>query len=78
MSVSRAEALAAAGKLLRTFASAPDPKQRAHAICAELTRSDGWAPRERELIDGLHGWLQAYPSSGALRQRCEQVLASLR
>lgn len=78
MAVSRAEALLAARKLLRTFPSAPDPKQRARAICAELMSVQDWTSAQRAAIERLSAWLQDYPSPGELRPRCEQLLAGLR
>ena len=78
MSVSRVEALAAARKLFRTLASAPDPRQRARAICAELVRASDWTDTQRAAIDELVVWLQAYPPSAELRARCDRLLTSLR
>lgn len=78
MSISRAEALTAALGLFRTFASAPDPKQRARAICAELMRASDWTHTQREDIKDLSTWLQGYPTPSELRPRCKQLLARLR
>lgn len=78
MSISRVDALAAARKLLRTFASAPDPKQRSRAICAELMRASDWTHTQRAAIEELSAWLRGYPPSAELRLRCERLLARLR
>jgi hypothetical protein len=78
MFVSRGEALASARKLVRTFASAPDPRRQARSIHSELTHWDGWAGPEREQIDALGAWLADDPNLTELRPRCEQLLARLR
>jgi hypothetical protein len=78
MFISRGEALASAKKLVRTFASAPDPRRQARSIHSELAHWDGWTGPEREQIDTLGAWLADDPSLAELRPRCERLLANLR
>jgi hypothetical protein len=78
MLISRGEVLAAARKLLRTFASAPEPRRQAQSIYSELAHGDGWTPGEREAIDALGAWLHGLPQLGELKLRCEQLLTALR
>jgi len=77
MSFTRGEALAAARKLLRTFASAPEPRRQARAIHSELAHAAGWSAAEKAQIDALGAWLQTHPSVSELRSRCEGVLAKV-
>lgn len=77
MSASRSEALMAARKRLRTFGSAPDPKQQARELYSALVRADEWTPRERSVIETFGAWLMDYPAASELRLRCEQLLATL-
>jgi hypothetical protein len=77
MSISRGEVLASARRLLRTFASAPDPKRQARSIYSELAHGTGWSAAEKARIDALGAWLQGAPALGELRPRCEQILAAL-
>ncbi len=72
---SRTECLAKARKLLRTFASAPDPHRRAHEIFHELARIRGLAQVERAEIVTLGDWLAEKPSSSQLKARCEAAMA---
>jgi hypothetical protein len=73
----RAEALAAARKLIRTLDSAPDPLRQARAAIAGLLRSGPWSPAaERQILD-LAAWLAARPPPTALRARCQAVLKAL-
>ena len=78
MLISRGEVLATARKLLRTFASAPEPRRQAQSIYSELVHGDGWTPREREAIEARGAWLQGLPRLAELKLRCEQVLTALR
>jgi hypothetical protein len=78
MTVSRGEALAAARKLLRTFGSAPEPRQRARAIHSELGHAEGLTPSERGEIEALGAWLLERPPISELKPRCERLLAKLR
>jgi hypothetical protein len=77
MSIGRSEVLAAARRLLRTLASAPDPKRHARSIYSELAHGQGWSHAEQDKIDALGAWLQGTPSLGDLRPRCEKILADL-
>jgi hypothetical protein len=77
MSVSGAAALAAARRLLRTFASAPDPRRQARLIYSELASAEGWTTAQRAEIDALGAWLLGTPSIRDLKLRCAQVLAAL-
>jgi len=78
MSLSRGEALTSARKLLRTFASAPDPRRQAQAIYSQLAHADGWPPADRSQIDALGVWLADSPRQADLKTRCEQVVAKLK
>ena len=77
MSRSRHGAITAAKRLLRTLASAPDPRLRARAFHAELAVSDDWTADDREIIAALGVWLHDNPPLEALRARCGDVLAKL-
>ena len=77
MSVSGEAALAAARRLLRTFASAPDPRRQARMIYSELASGEGWTRAERAAIDALGVWLQGPPSIADLKPRCADVLSKL-
>lgn len=77
MTLRREEALAAARKLLRTFAGSPEPRRHARAIQTTLAGAGGWSPAERETIDALGAWLGEMPAEVALRSRCEAVLGEL-
>lgn len=77
MDLARAEALAAARKLVRTLDSAPDPLQQARAAVATLLRAGPWsAAAERQILD-LAEWLATRPPPAALKPRCHQVLKGL-
>lgn len=77
MSSHREEAIAAARKLLRSFASSPDPRRQARAIQSTLAGAGGWSSAEREAIDDLGAWLAEMPAEASLRPRCESVLHGL-
>jgi hypothetical protein len=77
MSVSGEAALAAARRLLRTFASAPDPRRQARMIHSELASAEGWTKAEQKEVDALGAWLQGLPSIGDLKPGCAQVLSNL-
>lgn len=77
MSFHRDEAITAARKLLRTFASAPEPRRQARAMHSALAGAEGWSLAERETIDSLGAWLAETPAEAALRPRCEEVLLGL-
>jgi hypothetical protein len=77
MSVSGGAALTAARRLLRTFASAPDPRRQARVIYSELAGAEGWTKAEQKEVDALGAWLQGLPSIGDLKPRCADVLTKL-
>lgn len=77
MTLQRDEAIAVARKLLRTFASSPEPRRQARSIQSTLAGAGGWSPAERETIDALGTWLGETPAEAALRSRCEEVLQDL-
>lgn len=76
MADSPKEAITSARRLIRTFASAPDPRQ-ARAIHSALSAAEGWSMQERQAIDQLGAWLSDRPDVAALRIRCDQVLGVL-
>ncbi len=75
--MTRAESLAAARKLLRTFASAPDARRRAQAFFQTLSRCRALSPAEQGQVDALGQWLADKPSTAQLKARCEEVLTRL-
>ncbi len=77
MSLSRQVALAAAKPMCRTLTSAPDPRGRARAIFAELTRPQDWSAHEEQLITAFGQWLGEHPPLSDLRPRCQALLAEL-
>ncbi len=77
MSGSRHESITAAKRLLRTLASAPDPRRRARALHAELATANDWTSADLEIIAALGIWLHDNPPLDALRARCGDVLAKL-
>jgi hypothetical protein len=77
MSLGRNSALAAARQLLRTFASAPEPRRHARMIYAELSAVDGWTRTEQTAVDALGSWLQDQPPIAELKPRCAKIVAGL-
>lgn len=77
MTIHRSEALVQARKVCRTIASAPLPQARAREFFQILVRAEGWTAAQQRNIVELGGWLETRPAPGALRQRCEQLLAAL-
>lgn len=77
MFLSRQVALAAVKPMCRTLASAPDPRARARAIFAELTRADDWSAEEERLIAEFGRWLSDHPPLTGLRPRCQDLLSNL-
>ncbi len=73
----RQDATAAARKLLRTLASAPEPRKRAREIYLELAGARDWSASERDEIQMFGDWLQSYPATDQLRLGCEKIIASL-
>jgi hypothetical protein len=74
---SRQQALAEARKLVRTLASAPDPKRRAQAVLSELRHSGGWSPEARSAIEAADAWLRERPAVEAIGPRLRALLARL-
>lgn len=77
MSLGRNGALAVARQLLRTLASAPEPRRHARMIYSELSAVEDWTPVERNAIDALGAWLQGQPPIRELKPRCAEVVAGL-
>ena len=77
MPTGRQDAAAAARKLLRTFASAPEPRKRAREIYLELAGALDWSETERDEIQAFGDWLQSHPATEQLRFGCEKLIASL-
>lgn len=77
MSGSRQQALADARKLVRSFGSAPDARQRAQAVISELQHADDWPPKALREIAAVEAWLRDTPASTALEPRLRSLLAAL-
>ncbi len=77
MSGSRQQALVAARKLVRTFASAPDAKRRAQTVLSELKRAEGWSAADQREIDAADAWLRGGPSVSGLEAGLRGLLARL-
>ena len=77
MSIGKAEALASARKLVRTFSSAPDPRRHARTVVSLLKKADEWSAAQFEMVRDLDAWLADHPPIGQLRDRRAQVLAKL-
>lgn len=77
MSGHRQHALAAARKLVRTFASAPDARRRAQAIVSELRHADEWSAPEQREIEALDLWLRGAPPLNELQPRCQAAVSRL-
>lgn len=77
MSGSRQHALSEARKLVRTFASAPDPRRRAQAVLSELKHAEGWPPPARLKISDTDTWLSGAPSLATIEPRLRALLAEL-
>jgi hypothetical protein len=73
----RAEALVKARRLLRGYASAPDPRRQVHQVYSALAHGEGWAARHEAEILAFGAWLQAHPNLGELKPRCEALLGKL-
>lgn len=77
MSIGKAEALASARKLVRTFGSAPDPRRHARTVLGLLTKVHGWTADQAQHVRELEAWLDSHPPIGQLRGYCDQLLAKL-
>jgi|UPI00083B1B3E hypothetical protein len=75
--MNRFDALSASRRIARTLASAPDPPREASRLLHTLERAEGWATREREVINDLGFWLAGGPPSWELRAGVDQHLARL-
>jgi hypothetical protein len=73
--ISKTEAIAATRKLVRTFASAPDPRRQARAIHATLDQWSPWPAPLQERLDGFAAWLESVPPVGELRARASDLVA---
>lgn len=73
----RAEALVTARRLLRGYASAPDPRRQVQQIYGALVHGEGWGARQEADILAFGVWLQAHPSLGELKPRAEALLSKI-
>jgi hypothetical protein len=73
----RVEGLTTARRLLRGYASAPDPRRQVQQMYSALVHAEGWAPAQEALILSFGVWLQEHPSLGELKARTEALLAKL-
>jgi len=73
----RAEALVTARRLLRGYASAPDPRRQAQQLHSALLHGAGWSSEHAADIVAFGAWLQSHPSLGELKPRCEALLGKL-
>jgi hypothetical protein len=73
----RAEALTTARRLLRGYASAPDPRRQVQSLYSAMVHGEGWAKHEETEILAFGVWLQGHPTLGELKPRCEALLNKL-
>jgi hypothetical protein len=73
----RAEALVTARRLLRGYASAPDPRRQVQQIYGALVHGEGWAARQEAEILAFGTWLHGHPSLGELKGRSEALLSKI-
>jgi hypothetical protein len=73
----KTECLATARKLVRTFASAPDPRRQARLIHAALLQGEPWEPAVQERVVGFGRWLESSPPVSELRGRCTALIARI-
>lgn len=71
------EALTSARRLLRGYASAPEPRRQVQQIYSALVHAEGWNPVQEALILDFGAWLQGHPGLGELKSRAEGLLAKL-
>lgn len=71
------QALLDARKLVRTFASAPDPRRRAQEVLSVLKRADGWAPDAMAELAATDDWLRDHPSVLVLADRLRTMITKL-
>jgi hypothetical protein len=74
MMLSKSEAVIAARKLVRTFASAPDPRRQARLVHATLLQWSPWPPDLQQRLDGFGVWMESFPPVGELRGRAADLL----
>ena len=73
----RAEALVTARRLLRGYASAPDPRRQIQQLYSALVHGEGWTTGQETQILAFGTWLQTHPGLGELKPRCEALLGKL-
>jgi hypothetical protein len=73
----RAEALVKARRLLRGYASSPDPRRQVQQLYGALVHGEGWTSSQEDQIIAFGAWLQATPNLGELKPRCEALLSKL-
>jgi hypothetical protein len=71
------EGLTTARRLLRGYASAPDPRRQVQQIYSALVHAEGWGPPQEKLILAFGAWLQGQPALGELKARVETLLSKL-
>ncbi len=73
----RAEALVTARRLLRGYASAPDPRRQIQQVYSALAHGEDWTTSHKTQILAFGTWLQTHPSLGELKPSCEALLGKL-
>ncbi len=71
----KADLLTAARKLVRTFASAPDPRRQARLIHATLLQGAPWPQGLQARLAAFADWLERFPPVGELRARCADLVS---
>jgi hypothetical protein len=75
--MSRIAARAAARRLARTLASAPDPRRQAFKVLDELARASGWGGSEQAAIAEFGLWLAGGPQHAHLKPAVDRLLEKL-
>jgi hypothetical protein len=73
----RAEALVTARRLVRGYASAPDPRRQVQQVHTALIHGETWSSSQETDILAFGVWLQTHPSLGELKPRCEALVSRL-
>ena len=73
----RQEAIASARRLVRGFASAPEPRRHAQQVYGALVHAEGWSSAQEALILEFGAWMRSHPNLGELKPRCEAILGKL-
>ena len=73
----RAEALVTARRLLRGYASAPEPRRQVQQLYSALVHGQGWTPSQEAQMLEFGAWLQDHPNLGELKPRCQALLNKL-